>query len=158
MSPSDGVISLYKKYTSDIKYNTSLIISEIAAPLGAASIAYISDNIGMGKYFSSVAGGIAGNYFSAVGAFGVSWYLFNRKYYDTLNNFAKEYAEIILKNLIPAAASYLFLYIPIAAGFTYHGSTPSSAALYASILSAAAFFVGSNIINQKIIRKHRGSQ
>lgn len=155
MSLTDIVKKLYSKYKSDVKYNTSLILSEIAAPFGAAGIAYMGDTINLNHYVSSIGGGITGNYVSAVATFVAAWYFLNKKVYkNNIGKFAKEMSEIILKNLPPAAVSYI-VYSPIAAGFTYLGSEPEKSAFYASILSSAIFIAGSNIINQRIISKYR---
>lgn len=143
-----------QKYKSNIKYNTSLILSEIAAPFGSASVAYLFDFYNFNKYLSSGLGGLIGNYISAVATFGASWYLLNRlRYSDNYIKFLKEFGEMTAKNLVPAGISYL-LYTPIAAAFTYNSFEPAEAAFYASILSAAIFIVGSNIINQRIIKAH----
>ena len=149
------VKNLYHKYKSDIKYNTSLILSEIVAPFGAAAAAYLFYESNLNKYISSGVGGIIGNYISAILTFWAAWYLLNKEVYLKNNTrFFKEIVEIAAKNLVPAGISYL-VYIPISAGFIYYNFTPPKSAFYASILSAVIFIVGSNIINQRIIKLHR---
>ena len=142
-----------RKYKSNIKYNTSLVLSEIVAPFGSFAGAYLFDVNNFNRYFSSGAGGLIGNYVSAVITFGTAWYLLSRERYSQTMKFFKEWGEITVKNLIPAGISYL-IYSPIAVGLTYKGIEPAEAAFYASILSAAIFIAGSNIINQRIIKSH----
>lgn len=155
MSLQSIVQNLYNKYKSDVKFNTSLILSEVAAPFGAAAVAYVANTSNLNDYISSVAGGIIGNYVSAVATFGTAWYFFNKESYrNKIKTFAKETGEILLKNLPPAAISFA-LFSPIAAGFTYYGSEPERASFYASLLSAALFIGGSNLMNQGVIGKYR---
>lgn len=149
------VNNLCQKYASDIKFNTSLILSEIAAPFGSGASAYVASSLGLDDYTSSVAAGLLGNYVSAVAVFGTAWYLFNRnKYKGKIRDYFKETAGILVKNIAPATASYA-LYAPIAAAFT-DWAGPSRAAFYASIASSLLFIVGSNILNQRVIGKYRG--
>ena len=143
-----------RKYKSNIKYNTSLVLSEIVAPFGSFAGAYLFDVNNFNRYFSSGAGGLIGNYVSAVITFGTAWYLLNWNVYsNNSTKFFKEFGEMTAKNLVPAGISYL-VYSPIAAAFTYKSFEPAEAAFYASILSAAIFIAGSNIINQRIIKSH----
>ena len=151
------VKNLCNKYKSDIKYNTSLILSEIVAPFGAAVAAYLSYESNLNKYASSAVGGIIGNYVSASLIFWTAWHLLNKEVYLKNNTrFFREILEMAAKNLVPAAISYL-VYFPISIGFTYYNFTPPKAAFYASILSALIFIGGSNIANQRIIKSYRSS-
>ena len=155
MNLANSVQKLYQKYKSDVKYNSSLILSEVAAPIGSSAGAYIFDAAKLNNYVSSIAGGIIGNYVFAVSTFGASWYLFNKNVYaGNIKKFAKELSEMALKNLAPAAVSYI-IYIPIATAFTSAGIKPAESAFYASILSAAFFIAGSNVVNKRVIQQYR---
>ena len=82
MNLDTGIQILYQKYKSNIKYNTSLILSEIVAPFGAAAGAYILNRLDLNNYLSSSIGGLIGNYISAVVTFGTAWYVLNRGSYS----------------------------------------------------------------------------
>jgi hypothetical protein len=154
MSITDLVKNLYDKYRSDIKFNTSLILSEIAAPIGSAALAYFCDYINFGDYTSSIAGGITGHYLSAVATFSASWYLLNKNRYSSkFKEYVKDCTEITIKNLPPAIISYI-IYAPIAGLITYLDAKPAVSAFFASVSSAAIFMAGSNVVNQRIIRKN----
>lgn len=143
----------YQKYKVYVNYNISLILSDAVAPFGAIGSAYVSHKFGAGEYISGIVGGIAGNYVSAVTTFGAAWYLFNRKKYSgQFREYLKNYGEIIYKNLPPAAISYL-IYMPIAYAAIFLGAGSANSAGIASVGCEAIFLLGSNWINQNILRK-----
>lgn len=145
---------LSDKYGPAVKYNKSLIISEIAAPLGAAGLAYLCHTAGMNEYVSSIGGGIAGNYISAVAAFNLSWYFLNKgRYRNNISAFFKDSIEIMLKELAPALVQYGWQTL-ITALLVYNGTKDWKAAFYASLISEIIFIPGSNIANYRIMKEH----
>lgn len=156
MGLTDIIKKNYQKYMSNVivKYNISLILSDMAALIGAMGLAYVSNKFGAGEYVSGIVGGIAGNYVSAVTTFGAAWYLFNRKKYSgQFKEYIKNWGEIIYKNLPPAAISYL-IYMPIAYAAIFLGAGPTISSGIASFGCEAIFLLGSNLINRDTLRKY----
>lgn len=154
----------YTTYDEQIKYNTALAISELGAIIGGISGAGIAYYLTKSRYIGGAVGSVLGDYIFGVSTFLPPWYIFNmKKLWAKDSSIAKKHleffkytAEILAKNIPPAALSY-----GLGAGSTLALTAvvhPSVAAGITGIAVTPVFQSMSTWINKVTFKKMKASK